>query len=126
MASEREIIYLAALLHDIGKFWQKADPDGVGKSKILSSDVKEMESTLCPVYRHRYSHKHVLWTAQFFKENNSLFSQIVQIEKSKISVDALMGIAAAHHKPDSANLLQLIIQKPIITHLGQTDPRKIL
>lgn len=111
MASEREIIYLAALLHDIGKFWQKADPDGVGKSKILSSDVKEMESTLCPVYRHRYSHKHVLWTAQFFKENNSLFSQIVQIEKSKISVDALMGIAAAHHKPDSANLLQLIIQK---------------
>lgn len=66
MAEERDTVYLAALLHDIGKFWQRADPDGAQRSKILSPEVKELESTLCPQYKGVYSHKHVLWTAQFF------------------------------------------------------------
>lgn len=39
----RDKIYLGALLHDIGKFYQRADPDGVAKSKLLSSSVKTVK-----------------------------------------------------------------------------------
>jgi CRISPR-associated protein Csm1 len=47
----RNEIYLAALLHDIGKFWQRADEAGVTKSKILSPEIKSLESAFCPSYK---------------------------------------------------------------------------
>lgn len=65
----REHIYLAALLHDIGKFYQRADTGGVSTSKFLKDFCKE-ESSFCPQYEGRYSHKHVLWTAQFIDDNS--------------------------------------------------------
>ena len=44
MEKEREIVYLAALLHDIGKFYQRADEGGVAKSVFLSN-INKNEGT---------------------------------------------------------------------------------
>ena len=63
MNSEKDLLYLAALLHDIGKFSQRADK---------SIAIKD-ESTYCPLYKGRYTHKHVLWTADFVDTYASKF-----------------------------------------------------
>ncbi|NLB94029.1 MAG: type III-A CRISPR-associated protein Cas10/Csm1 [Bacteroidales bacterium] len=99
----RDKIYLGALLHDIGKFYQRADPDGVAKSKLLSSSVKNSEAVFCPEFQGNYSHKHVLWTAQFIED--------MGIHLKKISGDSeytLEHLAAKHHKP--SNFYEEIIQ----------------
>ncbi|RMF80837.1 MAG: type III-A CRISPR-associated protein Cas10/Csm1 [Nitrospirae bacterium] len=55
-------VALGALLHDIGKFMQRAH-----RRDELPERSEAMDSTLCPVREHsRYSHKHVLWTDAFF------------------------------------------------------------
>ena len=58
---EKESIILAALLHDIGKFYQRTKVQ-------LSDQSKNMKGVLCPVYQGRYSHYHVLWTNEFFEQ----------------------------------------------------------
>ena len=55
MENTREHIYLAALLHDIGKFYQRADTGSVQNSKYLKGHCKD-ESSFCPEYKGRYSH----------------------------------------------------------------------
>lgn len=83
---EYQSVVLGALLHDIGKFMQRAEVE-------LSNTSKEMENTLCPVYEGRYSHKHVLWTDHFFENNIALPEGF---DKS------LLGrLSAIHHRPDN-------------------------
>lgn len=89
-------IALAGLLHDIGKFMQRAEVS-------LSDESKGMEGTICPVYNGRYSHKHVLWTSEFF-EQNSTHRHIGM----KPVEDSIANLAAYHHKP--ATKLQELIQ----------------
>ncbi|GAA4410282.1 hypothetical protein GCM10023187_34670 [Nibrella viscosa] len=103
----RELIYLAGLLHDIGKFYQRGDANGVQKSKLLSDDIKALESTLCPKDQHdRYTHKHVLWTYQFFETFRALFTDALTPDQLR----QLARLAAAHHKPDSARIEEGLIQ----------------
>lgn len=66
MENIRGEIYLAALLHDIGKFYQRADSNGAGSSKLLSDEIKNLEGSISPKHwkTGQYTHKHVLWTAQ--------------------------------------------------------------
>lgn len=93
----REHIYLAALLHDIGKFYQRADTGSVQTSKYLKSYCKE-ERTFCPSYKGTYSHKHVLWTAQFIDDFNAVFSQLVDHSSLNLAEkDNLLNLAAGHH-----------------------------
>jgi CRISPR-associated protein Csm1 len=47
---KRETIYLSALLHDIGKFWQRADKGGANSSSILSTATKNNIGDYCPQY----------------------------------------------------------------------------
>ena len=44
MENIRERIYLAALLHDIGKFYQRADQGSVRTSKYLKEHCKDESS----------------------------------------------------------------------------------
>lgn len=104
----RNQIYLAGLLHDIGKFYQRADEFGASKSKILSEPIKKLETAICPVYNGLYSHKHVLWTAQFFEDYESHLKQYISFS-SDFSYDKLLRLASAHHKPLS--FLEKILQK---------------
>lgn len=101
MESAREHIYLAALLHDIGKFYQRADAGNVAGSKFLKTHCKD-EAAFCPVDRNgRYSHKHVLWTAQFIEDFAPVFKALVNDETSNLSVkDNLMNLSAGHHLKD--------------------------
>lgn len=93
----REKVYLAAMLHDIGKFYQRADTGSVSKSKYLN-DYCKTEGTFCSQYRGRYSHKHVLWTAQFFEDFKSVFNNLVGSSTGVHDVkDNLMNLAAGHH-----------------------------
>lgn len=94
----REHIYLAALLHDIGKFYQRADTGSVSSSKYLSEENKH-EGTFCPSYNGSYSHKHVLWTAQFISENSGVFKKLVSDDKINdlSQKENLINLAACHH-----------------------------
>lgn len=93
----REHIYLAALLHDIGKFYQRADTGSVVSSKYLKDYCKE-ERTFCPSYNGVYSHKHVLWTAQFIDDYDTVFAKLVKYSSMNLSdKDSLLNLAAGHH-----------------------------
>ena len=114
MASEqkkftREEVYLAALLHDIGKFWQRADEDGARRSILLSDYIKNiLAHEICPVNEKGYSHKHVLWTAQFFETHNNVFKNLIK-SKAEIIYGDLMLLSSRHHNP--ATVFEKIIQK---------------
>ncbi len=103
---QREVIYLAALLHDIGKFWQRADDNGLRYSTILDKSVKELENLYCPVSQYGYTtHKHVIWTAQFIAKHESFFKQLMKEDYTEF-----FQAAVAHHKPDKSNLAQRLVQ----------------
>ncbi len=104
MEDDRDKLCLASLLHDIGKFYQRADERNEnGSFQFLSRECQNMASSYCPAGRDNdYSHKHVLWTAQFIREN--------ELEKS-LNMRGLERLAAAHHNPDPNNILERILQK---------------
>lgn len=111
MKSVREHIYLAALLHDIGKFYQRADKGSVRGSEFLKEHCKD-ESTFCPVDKNgRYSHKHVLWTAQFIEDFAPVFKKLVNDEITNLTnPDNLINLSAGHHLKNEqlSNLSRLI------------------
>lgn len=97
MENKRDLIYLAALLHDIGKFYQRADEGGVSNSKELKG-LNKVESTFCPLLINgKYSHKHVLWTAQFIDNYQLVFKNLVQQSGENTENDNLLKLAASHH-----------------------------
>jgi CRISPR-associated protein Csm1 len=90
-------IALAGLLHDIGKFMQRAEVS-------LSADSKGMESTICKVSKGSYyTHRHVLWTHEFFE----LFAGHPHLGTT-LEQDSIANLAAFHHNP--ATKLQELIQ----------------
>lgn len=93
----REHIYLAALLHDIGKFYQRADTGAVHSSKYLKEHCKN-ESSFCPHYNGYYSHKHVLWTVQFIEDNAEVFRNLVDSDFVDLTdKNNLINLSAGHH-----------------------------
>jgi len=111
MEKKRDLIYLAALLHDIGKFYQRADKGGVVKSVYLSN-INKNESTFCPVYDGKYTHKHVLWTAQFMDDFQLVFKNLIQQSDENPENDTLLKLAASHHlKPEQLSELGQLIKE---------------
>ncbi|PSR05960.1 MAG: type III-A CRISPR-associated protein Cas10/Csm1 [Bacteroidetes bacterium SW_10_40_5] len=111
----RQKVYLAALLHDIGKFYQRADDRPASKSDMLSNDIQQNEALFCPESKRfgKRTHKHALYTAQFFEDINNTVDRLFQSTGSKQSKfdqqDSILQLAACHHNPHS--FLQRIIQK---------------
>lgn len=95
MQNIRERIYLAALLHDIGKFYQRADSGSTADSVFLNEQVKKLELTYCPVRDGKYSHKHVLWTAQFIDDYKQVFDALVGTDDDLDN--NLFSLACSHH-----------------------------
>ena len=99
MENIRNHIYLAAMLHDIGKFYQRADTGSVASSVYLST-IGKNERDFCPQFNGIYSHKHVLWTAQFIDDFSSVFNNLLGSNDHDLSNrDNLMNLAASHHLP---------------------------
>lgn len=95
----REEVYLAALLHDIGKFYQRADTGAVKSSKFLKEKAKNLEQIICPQYKGYSSHKHVLWTAQFILDFEKVFNNLVgNTELNQLANNQnLLHLTADHH-----------------------------
>jgi CRISPR-associated protein Csm1 len=102
----RESIYIAGLLHSIGKFYQRADEHGAKASQGLSAQTKGSESTFCPTdSKGGYTHKHVLWTYQFFQDYEATF------KAAGFDWEYVATLAASYHKPHTEKIEQLILQK---------------
>jgi CRISPR-associated protein Csm1 len=78
-SSLRYEVILGALLHDIGKFFQRA----FTSESELSEISRRMDNTICPVTQGRYSHRHVLFTNEFCDQYLSSLPQ--GLNKSSIT-----------------------------------------
>lgn len=103
MSNIREHLYLAALLHDIGKFYQRADSGSVSTSRCLNQIVKGLEDFVLPRNpMGTYTHKHALWTAQFIEDYREVFQQLASGTLADLTdKDNLINLAAGHHLPYS-------------------------
>ncbi len=97
-SNSRYELILGALLHDIGKFYQRAS----NSESVLSEISQRMESTLCPLVNGRYSYRHVLFTNEFCDRYLSYLP--VGLDRN-----AITNCASYHHKPDLP--IQKIIQE---------------
>lgn len=59
--NELQTIILSALLHDIGKFWQRT-------GEPLSEEDKRIMPNCCPYYNNNFTHLHVLYSGRFIRE----------------------------------------------------------
>lgn len=99
MKNKNLIYALAGLLHDIGKFGQRAD--GLYESsKLLSQESKEMARMLCNSSQSGYyTHQHVLWTYEFIRKFEKKFKNAGLWEAE----ETLINLASYHHRPSSLN-----------------------
>ncbi|MBW2037786.1 MAG: type III-A CRISPR-associated protein Cas10/Csm1 [Deltaproteobacteria bacterium] len=86
LANKGELV-LGALLHDIGKFFQRTGLKVPGRAA-------ERENELCPTYKGRYSHRHSLYTAAFFDSNILPVPEVIRI-------DQVARVAENHHRPEA-------------------------
>ncbi len=77
-------ITLAALLHDIGKVFQRADWP-------LSQTAEKLEESLCPIVDGRPVHRHILWSYDFCSDNLKWLADYVDLARV---IQLVMG----HHK----------------------------
>lgn len=99
-------VAIAALLHDIGKFQQRA----FGRSEAMPTEVFNRASIVLPVYQGRSSHWHALWTDAFF-------SEVVDKNPFPKSLDRrwVRDLAVFHHRPKGNN--EGGIENGAVTHL---------
>lgn len=105
MDKQRQLIYLGALLHDIGKFYQRADADFYDKYNELSEYSKNLANDICPINNNNhFGYQHVIWTNNFFEKFKEKFESIPGVRNKLYSgsdIDNLMNFASNHHKPQS-------------------------
>ncbi len=82
-------IALGALLHDIGKFMQRAHPPGQG----LGAQSRGMADFICPSVNGRHSHQHVLYTNEFV--------ETMPFTPPGLDKSAVANLASYHHRPDT-------------------------
>jgi CRISPR-associated protein Csm1 len=98
----RQALYLAGLLHDIGKFGQRANTGTSG----LSTQTLSIQGDLCPKYNNNFSHWHVLWTSEYFEKLSSVLPQEYTFDEGTGQTGTL---SARHHMTGSLNLPERII-----------------
>lgn len=105
MDTTREKVYLAALLHDIGKFYQRADKSFNDKQNCLSAESRKIADYLCPLNEHgNFGYQHSVWTHQFLQDQESLMKQVPGLVENvfeREKQDSVFQLAAYHHKPST-------------------------
>lgn len=109
--TQRQTIFLAALLHDIGKFYQRGD-DSFSNAN-LSEQTRNMLDYICPInQKGNFGYQHVLWTNEFFNRAQNKFKDLglnVNVfDPSAQTENNVVNLAVFHHKPNS--LMQAVIQ----------------
>lgn len=113
MENIREYIYLAALLHDIGKLYQRADTGTIMSSKYLDQKIKNLESTILPSQDRGIAHEHAIWTAQFIYENEIIFSKLLGADFTNLSdKDGLILLSSSNilNNSNQTNLGKIITE----------------
>lgn len=87
-------IATAALMHDIGKFAERAS------MPVSESYVTNNADLYQPYYNNRHSHKHALYTAAFIEEHAGILPDEFNAQ-SWGDLDSFINLAAGHHKPDT-------------------------
>lgn len=108
----RHEVFLGALLHDIGKFYQRSDLS-LRDSQNLSSQAKNILDYICPVdHRGKPGYQHVIWTADFFNKISAkikhLSMEVGDWDMEKELDDNLVNLSIYHHRPNT--VLQRLIQ----------------
>lgn len=104
---KREIIFLAGLLHDIGKFYQRADKNFSDKQNELSEYSRKMAENICPVNDYgKFGYQHVIWGNEFFEKIRKKLDRIPEISENIFQPenereDNLVNFAVNHHKPQT-------------------------
>ncbi|MBM3758307.1 MAG: HD domain-containing protein, partial [Acidobacteria bacterium] len=94
MRTSVDEIALAAFLHDIGKFVQRAH----GSRKHLSDEARKFEDEILPLRHGRYTHVHAIWTEEF----------LTWMEREGLSFpgglnrSTVRNLSVFHHRPDNA------------------------
>lgn len=103
-----EAVVIAALLHDVGKFAQRAAKN----ISELPKTIRDARDVLCRKHAEGfYTHLHVLWTLNFFVENASSFPIPVEdVSFSEFPEDTLANMAARHHADNLTPLQEIIKQ----------------
>lgn len=111
MKTSREILFLGALLHDIGKFHQRADVVFSDKYSQLSEYSKNIANDICPLSETgRFGYQHVVWTNEFFEKIQKKIKEIPELDVNlfeESTLDNLANFACNHHKPQT--ILQAIV-----------------
>jgi CRISPR-associated protein Csm1 len=86
-------IVLSALLHDIGKVYQRTG------QQLPEEYIRGNRDIYQPSINGHYTHKHVLYTAKFIEDfKDYIPSLFLQEEKAEYS---LINLCAKHHKPET-------------------------
>lgn len=93
MEKELQILVLSALLHDIGKFAQRAN----------RPYSKEMENEYLTNYHGRPGHWHSVYTDYFIEKDLPLPPELEE-DRSRIA-----RISSAHHRPDEESLPEMSV-----------------
>jgi CRISPR-associated protein Csm1 len=100
--NELDMLVLAALLHDVGKFAERARmelPPGYAQNNAgLYQPFNERQK--------RHTHRHALYTAAFLEQFSHLLPRLPGIGDVKTG-DSFINLAAMHHKPETP--LQTIV-----------------
>lgn len=101
-------IAIAGLLHDIGKFAERAHDKTVKSGEKLTAgfypDEKFLNDNMDlyqPHFKGRYTHRHAVYTAAFIDHIEKLLPE--QFYKNKWGLgDSFANLAAGHHNPKTA------------------------
>jgi len=99
-------VAFAGLLHDIGKFKQRAYG---GTEAIISPTTKSMEAQILPVKNDMYEYRHALFTYDFFMQDFFPMLKGTPLDQA-LAWELIAREAASHHNPSRGTLSELIAQ----------------
>lgn len=106
----RKRLIVASLLHDIGKFYQRADKALVDKANELSEQSLNIAGLICPLNQNgNFGYQHTVWTHQFLSEKEPMLKGVQGLVENiyQQNSDSVFQLASFHHKPSSE--LQAIV-----------------
>ena len=106
-------VAIAALLHDIGKFKQRAYK---GDEKMLDSSISAMEGYIAKLNSKTqlYTHRHALWTYDFFLSDLKPLVDEINFDLN-LNWEKIYISSATHHNPSKDNYSQIICDADIIS-----------